>query len=119
MTIIEPIDGVRAMQQRKKFARVSTYGKEVYGVNLYGNAIKEAGIYQMRRCKVGRRPIKMKFYRPTPNESEAQAAGRDKFSAAVLAWQGLTNEQKEVYRRGAVGKPLSGYNLYLREYMLS
>jgi hypothetical protein len=119
MTIIKTSEGVIAIQQRRKISRVATYGKEAYGKNLYGNSIEQAGIYQMRRCRVGMRPIKMKFYRPTANESEIQKDGRDKFALAVAYWQSLTSEQKEVYNQRAIGKPLSGYNVALREYMLS
>ena len=64
-------------------------------------------------------PIRMRFYQPGNPRSELQQANRDKLSSAVLAWQGLTNEQKLVYRNRAIRESLSGYNLFLREHMLS
>jgi len=49
--------------------------------------------------------------------TDAQQARREKFAAAVAAWQSLTPEQKEVYNKKAMRKNMSGYNLYLSEYM--
>lgn len=77
------------------------------------------GIYQMRTCKEGKIPIKMKFYVPTNPQTIPQQANRSKFNNAVVAWQGLTITQKNVYNERAKCRHFSGYNLYIREYMLS
>lgn len=119
MTVIAPIDCLHSVQQRKKIGRVSTYGKEAYGKHHYGLSVLEAGIYQVRRTPTGKKIVREKFYTPTDTWSQAKQDNRDKFAAAVAAWQGLTSEQKVVYRTLAIGKDLSGYNLYLREAMLS
>jgi len=75
------------------------------------------GIYHMRMTNEGKKSIKMKFYVPYNPQTPEQQANRAKFAAGVLAWQGLTLPQKNVYRRRAANKHFSGYNLFLREYM--
>ena len=77
------------------------------------------GIYQMRHCKAGILPIRMKFYEPFNPQTIPQQANRGKFAAAVLAWQNLTQEQKAVYNSRAVGKHMSGYNIFIKQSMLS
>ena len=62
---------------------------------------------------------KMKYYvPPSINNAKGQAA-RDAFATAVSNWQTvLTEEQKERYNhRAARGLHMSGYNLYIREYV--
>jgi len=100
------------------------YGSTSYGRGIFafGEAVPESpyhGIYQMRRCKEGRIPVQMKFYRPTNPRTEIQQANRTKMANAVLAWQALTPEQKEVYNKLAQGKQLHGYNLFLKNHLLS
>jgi hypothetical protein len=34
----------------------------------------------------------------------------------VFSWQGLTNEEKIAYNKKAIGKNMSGYNLFIKEY---
>ncbi len=77
------------------------------------------GIYQMRLCKEGKIPIRMKFYVPTNPRTVPQQSNRAKFADAVLAWQNLTYTEKQVYNSKAGGTHFSGYNLFIREYMLS
>jgi len=77
------------------------------------------GIYQTQPTSKGRITRKLKFYVPTNPQTELQQANRSKFADAVLAWQNLTSQQKLSYNERASGKPLSGYNLFLKEYLLS
>jgi hypothetical protein len=115
---------------RKKFGRAvyeddggiygtTSYGRGVFG---YGDAVPESiyhGIYQMRKCKEGIIPVQMKFYRPTNPQTVPQQANRSKMQIAVSAWQELTNEQKEVYNKNAIGQKLTGYNLFIKNHLLS
>lgn len=130
MTIIAPTEGIRSVKQKGKIGDYAEYGKVWYGHALYGKSFEEAGIYQMRTCKIGnptpgtvyhyaKRPIRMKFYGSPGAGSEAQAAAQSAFANAVAAYQSLTTEQKKVYHTNAVGEHFTGYNLFLREYMLS
>lgn len=76
------------------------------------------GIYQMMPINGRRVCIFRNFYDYVITRTEAQQARRSKFASAVEAWQNLSAEQKETWRQKAWGRMMSGYNLYLREYML-
>jgi hypothetical protein len=76
------------------------------------------GIYQMRRRPGGAICVREAFYDPGPPADPDQIAAQEKFADAVLAWQGLTQEQKNQYNKKAYGKHMSGYNLFLRIEML-
>lgn len=95
------------------------YGEAIYGDYNTTPVFEAYGIYQQRKCKEGVRTVRMKFYRPTNPRTEIQQANRQKMINAVLAWQNLTAEQKIQYNKRARGKHYSGYNLYLKEHLLS
>lgn len=119
MAFISPSEGLIAPVQRQKFGRYATYGKESYGKHHYGLSVLQAGIYKRIRYQGIVRRVYIPFYPYKITHSEQQTTNRTKFGDAVAAWQALTESQKEVYRSRVIGKPLSGYNLYLREAMLS
>jgi len=78
------------------------------------------GVYQMRHCKEGYIPVKMRFQKTreeTP--TEARVANWNKYAAGIAAWQALTDEQKAVYNERAKGTNKTGNNIYISEYMLS
>jgi len=77
------------------------------------------GIYQIRTRYGKQVQIKEVFYTPTNPQTEAQQAWRAIFADAVAGWQGLTQTEKDVYNQRVKYKNLSGYNLYLKEYLLS
>jgi hypothetical protein len=77
------------------------------------------GIYQQRHCKAGQKTIKMKFYKPRNPKTPAQMAQREKMRLAVPAWRNLTSEEKRVYNLRAGSKNMSGYNLFLKQFLLS
>lgn len=77
------------------------------------------GIYQRMPTSKGQIVRRLKFYAPTNPQTEAQQANRQKIADAVLAWQALTNEQKNHYNIKAKGRPFSGYNLFIKEQLKS
>ena len=107
------------IQIRKKITASSAYGARKYGAFHYGAGAKFHGIYQVRTRFGKQVVVKEKHYVPTNPQTEPQQAWRGTFAAAVTSWQGLTPEQKDVYNEKARYKNYSGYNLYLREYLLS
>ena len=119
MVVVNPIDEAIAIQTRKKLGRSSEYGQRLYGNFEYGEQDDRFGIYQIRSKYNGPIIVKENFYWPTNPQTESQQAHRQKMTNAVAAWQGLTDEQKEIYNEIARYKPYSGYNLYLKEYILS
>ncbi len=101
------------------FLYFTQYGESRFGVDDYANILLLSGIY--RRDNV---TGKIKYYREpyyiTKNpRTIPQQANRAKMADAVLAWQALTDEQKLLYYKKAIGKRMSGYNLFLKQYLLS
>lgn len=97
----------------------SQYGYASYGKDIYGNARGIYGIYRIQPMLGGQVIIKQDFYIPSNPQTEPQQANRQKYADALLSWQGLTDDQKDVYNKKAKYKKYSGYNLYLSEYLLS
>jgi hypothetical protein len=50
---------------------------------------------------------------PENPRTEIQQKNRVNFADAVKLWQRLTDTEKAEYNRMAIGKPLSGYNLFI------
>lgn len=78
-----------------------------------------SGIYQMRKCREGKIPIKMRFYRPTNPRTIKQQLNRDKVRNAVIAWSLLTKEEKALYDKRARGRHYGGYHLFVSEHLKS
>lgn len=54
---------------------------------------------------------------PRNPDTQAQRIVRRTFAGAVKTWQTLTNEEKYKYNRRARRMNMSGYNLYISQYM--
>ena len=88
--------------------------KKKLGNDVDPDPLNVHGIYQKKHGIKGCYYRRMEFYVPTNPRTELQQANRAKFAEAVLAWQALTQEQKEVYNKIAKYKQFSGYNLFIR-----
>lgn len=141
MTIVDKFGGLRATTSSKRLGVRAEYGfaqigqtrcgSKIIGIDWrplgtiyfgdieYGENERLGGIYAKRTTPTKKITIRMKYYVPKNTQQPQQQTWRSKFADAVANWQSLTNEQKEVYNKKAVGKPRSGYNIALREYMLS
>jgi len=106
-------------QIKKKVLAPSLYGIRYYGAHEYGAGADFFGIYQVRNWGKHQVVVKEKLYVPTNPQTETQQANRQKMTDAVAAWQALTSSQQNQYNQRAKYKSYSGYNLYLREYLLS
>jgi hypothetical protein len=102
-----------------RFSCSRPYGTGPYGGCVYGDHVLLDAVYQM--VMVNRRRIaqRVRYSVPLNPQSVPQEANREKFGDAVVGWQALSEPQREVYRDRAVGRNMSGYNLYLREQMLN
>lgn len=60
-----------------------------------------------------------KYKKPKNPRTPAQIAIREKLKNAVLAWRKLSDDKKEKYNQRASRskKPISGYNLFVSEYI--
>jgi len=66
--------------------------------------------------KPGARVVRS-YKKPTNPRTPAQRQHRALHAAAVKSWQQLYEPQKDLWRAAAT-PPQSGYNLYVREYIL-
>ena len=95
------------------------YGQRIYGIEQYGEAANLCGIYRIQTIDSQQTIIKHTFYIPSNPQTVPQQSNRSKFANAIIGWQGLTSDQKNVYNERAKYKNISGYNLYISEYLLS
>lgn len=130
MPEIQGIEKLLSVTPAKRFGRFRIYGTGQFGFSVYGeediyfqppgrDPILLSGIY--RRDNV---TGKVKYYRSPyyivgNPRTELQQANRQKYADGVLAWQNLTDEQKIPYNIKSKGKHMSGYNVFLKEYLLS
>ena len=119
MAVITPTTHCIAFQTRGKIGSPYEYGLKRQGKWKYGQNHPKWGIYQIRRPFGKMQHVKMIHYRPTNPQTIPQQANRQKYADSILAWQGLTDSEKNVYNNNAKGKRMSGFNLFIREYMLT
>lgn len=66
--------------------------------------------------------IECRLYEPTNPRTSFQQANRSKFASAISTWQALPEETKDEWRSAAKWRrrhmAMSGYNLFIRRYML-
>lgn len=95
------------------------YGRAVFGGAEFADSILLSGIYRTDNV-TGRTKFYREPYYITKNPRYGpQQTWRQVFADSVSAWQALTTEQKAVYNISAKGKRMSGYNLFLKEYLRS
>jgi len=97
----------------------SGYGDRVYGVFDYADFLLLSGIYRTDNVTGKTRYYREPYYFPKNPRSDPQQAQRGLVISGAAAWQALTSEQKQAFNARAQGKHLTGYNLFLREYILS
>ncbi len=70
-------------------------------------------VFYMRRgtqcCRV--------YIKPANPDTQAQKENRGRFAIAVMSWQGLPEPEKKNYAEKARNLNMSGYNLYISEFM--
>jgi len=77
------------------------------------------GIYKMQRYNGKVVCVYTDFYEPSNQSQPNKVARQLVFADAVAGWQARTGPAKEEYIEQAVGLHMSGYNLFLRGYLLS
>lgn len=101
----------------KKFGNSNGFGNIIFGFSYFGEDNVFAGIYRRRPGPKGVSIVKMRFYRPPVSRTEEQAVLRDKFQAAIAAWQGKTEEERQALRDYWHTKHKRAYNVFLTEQM--
>lgn len=110
--------GVRFGQQ-DIFLIKTGYGDSTYGVDDYANIILLSGVYRQRKYPGETRAYREPHYIPYNPRTETQQANRQKMTDGVLAWQGLPDPEKKLWRIKAVGEKMTGFNLFLSDYLLT
>jgi len=130
MAYVQRVDKLVSVMPRKKLGRPNGYGRNMFGYSRYGEEdivlftewgmpVVLSGIYQRNYFVEPDLITRMPYYIPRNPRTVPQQAQRAKMTSAVAAWLLLTPEQKAEYNERAVGLHMSGYNLYLREYISS
>ncbi len=60
-----------------------------------------------------------KLYSPVNHKTPAQVIRQNIYHDAVTIWNSLTKEEKQVYRKLAQSKYMSGYNIFMKRYLKS
>ena len=141
MPEIHGVEKLLSAYPRGRFGRFRLYGTSQFGFTVYGEEdiicfpdrydplgqgrtpklepINFSGIYRSDNVTGKTKYYKEPYYITKNPRTVPQQANRQKYADGVLAWQALTTEQKAVYNISAKGKRMSGYNLFLKEYLLS
>ncbi len=72
-------------------------------------------VYYMRGETQCERP----YLKASDHNTQTQKDNRSRFGRAVRSWQELPAEEKDKYAKKALYLNMSGYNLYISEYMKS
>ena len=101
------------------FLIISVFGLSSFGKTQFGDFIIMTGIFRRDNVTGEVKYYREPYYTPKNPRSEPQQTNRGKMTAGVAAWLALTQEQKNQYNKAAIGKRMSGYNLFLKQYLLS
>lgn len=130
MPEIKGIDKLLSFSPSKRCGKHREYGRGMFAFSLFGEEdefIESSGGKKIYTTGIFRRDNvtgEVKYYRepyytPKNPRTVSQQNNRQKMTDGVAAWQALTDDQKSQYNKNAIGKRLSGYNLFLKEYLLS
>jgi len=97
----------------------SENGRKINGDYYFGDMDNIWGFYQRRHKKGKVICARLKFYTPKNPNSAGQQTQRNKFKDGMIAWDNLTQNQKNVYNERAKKIKIHGVNLFLREYLNS
>ena len=117
MAIVKPLTDFNALEIRRIIGKPNGLGQHFLGLTSLGDDSPYAGVYQKRPRKGGQIFVKMKFHYPHDPQTTAQITQRTKFANAILAWQALTSEEKNVYNAMQYPPRMTGFNRFIRLYM--
>lgn len=129
-TDISLVQQIAAFSPRGKTMAGGGYGIARHGSAYYGDEKIIGGIYQRKlvglgstlapRKQAGRWGIsRMKYYSPPETPLRIANPMRAIFGAAVGAYQSLSDAEKLVLHKRARNRSMSGYNLFISDWMQS
>lgn len=118
------------MSAQKTFGKYREFGCSMFGATGYGaepvvftfwdgQKVELSGVYQKRSSAGKAITVRERFYFPRYPNTPAQLNTRQNIRLAVASWRSLTENEKMPYNKRAEGLNMSGYNLYIREYIKS
>ena len=105
--------------EENDFIEYAIYGVSSYGEEKYGNRMLVSGIFRKDGTTAKGGTYLEPYYIPYDPKSEDQLARRGVFGDGVDAWHALTDNERAEYNEKAKGKHRSGFNAFLRQYLLS
>ena len=114
-----PIGRLRSMRASQKFGGKFGYGAGEYGTLHYGEPEEIAGIYRVRHYNGKVYHERMNFFVQKITHTAGQNAQRAKYTVAYTAWRALSESEKVVYNKKAVGRHYYGYHLFMKENLKS
>lgn len=140
-TKIEGVEKIFSIRPHKRFGRPHSFGRGIFGRSIFGDndifvsntsfgacrfgaseyadLILLSGIYRKNGPHGGNYFNRLNYQNPKNPRTILQQAQRQKVTDGVPSWKLLTDEQKLDLDKRAQGKHMTGFNLYLREYLLS
>ena len=141
MPRVQGFDRLVSLKPRKRFGRPREFGRSMFGFSvfgdsdvylspcpfgaalfgdaLFGDIMIFSGIFR-KNTNAGPKIFNREpYYIPKNPRTDPQQTQRGKMTSGVAAWKALTPPEKEEYNVRAKGFNLSGYNLFLREYLSS
>lgn len=117
-----------SIEMRGKVGWSTCYGRIAFGRAYFGDSRPIAGIYQRRKLSYDRtryddeyKPpypyVNMRTYRPTYSDAGDLPENRAAFAAAVAWWQGMSPEDRAVFKEEAERRKISEYNVAISRFM--
>jgi len=107
------------IDNRGKLGRAGGFGRISFGYNTFGLYSFFYGIYKLHATKGHKELNKTRFYRPTNPNSEKQQYWRTCYKNGIIAWQHLHPSAKLKCNNAAKKFSYSGFNLYLKKYLIN
>lgn len=106
-----------SLDVRGKFSKGGGFGRVAFGYNYFGFYTVYAGIYQKLHLNGKTYISRKKFNWGSNPQTELQQTWRGVLADAVAEWQSFDSAVKLSYNQRAKNLTMSGYNLFLREYL--
>ena len=117
MAVVRPLTNFPALEIRKRYSTPIGIGEIINGFSQIGDENPMAGVYQKRARSTGQIFVKMKYVIPFDNKTPAQLARRQIMRNAVIAWQGLTSNDKHAYNSLKHPQRMTGFNRFIGKYL--
>lgn len=115
---------------RKRLGKPNMFGWLIPGWSDYGDDNIFSGVYQQRRSRtwngaggfiIGKKPNN--FWQcpawPKNTITTYKINAQNNFKTALLAWQNLTDEEKDVYNKLATKRSKRGYDVFMSKTLKS